>query len=109
MRGVKIYRRLCDSWTTTGVVEEILLLDTEGWEFGQATKNLFKQCMETAKCENIQLKVLQHRLVLGCVLNAEDRSHMSDPKFLSLVKDVCKHAKREAGGAKPVLLPIISK
>jgi len=107
-RGVQVHRCSCNSWTTPGVEEEVLLLDTEGWEFGRRPRDIFKTCMALAKSEKIQEKVLQHRLVLVCALSAENRSWVEDPKFLRLLRDVCKQAASAASG-KPVLLPVVTK
>uniref|UniRef100_A0A7S4UEA3 Uncharacterized protein n=1 Tax=Alexandrium monilatum TaxID=311494 RepID=A0A7S4UEA3_9DINO len=108
-RGVQVFKTQCSSWTTPGVEEEVLLLDSEGWEFGRTPKNLFKECMKLAEKEQIQLKLLQHRLVLVSVLSAENRSWVEDPKFLDLLDGVCRQAAKEAGGGKPVLVPVVSK
>mmetsp|Transcript_100629 Transcript_100629/g.285124 ORF Transcript_100629/g.285124 Transcript_100629/m.285124 type:complete len:440 (-) Transcript_100629:343-1662(-) len=108
-RGVHVYRQPCTSWTTPGVEEEVLLLDTEGWEFGKSAVDVFKECMNVARKAKIQEEVLKNRLVLLCVLNAEDRSDMGDAKFMRLVQQVCGNASKAARGGKPVLLPIVSK
>lgn len=108
-RGVDVYRCKVDSWTTPGVEEEVLLLDTEGWEFGRRPRDIFRTCMALAKSEHIQEKVLSQRLVLVCVLSAENRSYVEDPKFLRLLRDVCKQAASAASGGRPVLLPVVSK
>jgi len=108
-RGVQVHRCSCDSWTTLDVEEEVLLLDTEGWEFGRRPQNIFRTCMALAKSEDIQERVLKQRLVLVCALSAENRSYVEDPKFLRLLRDVCKQAASAASGRRPVLLPVVSK
>ncbi|OLQ15383.1 hypothetical protein AK812_SmicGene447 [Symbiodinium microadriaticum] len=133
-RGVQVYKRRCGAWTTAGVQEEVLLFDTEGWEFHrqEAASRLLASCMQLAVVgnradsyrtpsisdlshleslvqETIQPAVLKHRLVLVVVIDAEHRGDIFDDKFLSLVREVCREAADAGGGVKPVLLPVVSK
>ncbi|CAE7495118.1 unnamed protein product [Symbiodinium sp. CCMP2592] len=110
-RGVQVYKRRCGAWTTAGVQEEVLLFDTEGWEFHlqEAASRLLANCMQLAVEETIQPAVLKHRLVLVVVIDAEHRGDIFDDKFLSLVREVCRQAADAGGGVKPVLLPVVSK
>mmetsp|Transcript_122114 Transcript_122114/g.290325 ORF Transcript_122114/g.290325 Transcript_122114/m.290325 type:complete len:420 (-) Transcript_122114:54-1313(-) len=111
-RGVDMHRLRCTAWTTPGMEEELLLFDTEGWEFGKKACNLFAQCITKAEEEKIRPEVLHQRLVLVLVLDVEHRSEIYDSKFRELVKAVCCQASKaahEAGGGRPVLLPVVSK
>ncbi|CAE7410850.1 Trf4-1 [Symbiodinium sp. CCMP2592] len=125
-RSVETYKQTVEAWTTPGVKEEVILFDTEGWELGQqkSAEELFGQCLHNGQREGIEPVILQQRLVLVLVLNAERRGDINDPKFLDLVGKVCKKAAEVAKvsenscclgqascktGPRPVLLPVVSK
>ena len=118
-RDVKLHKGECNALALPGVEvkEELLLFDTEGWKLGKKAQasGLLKKCMDLAKKEEeIGELVLHHRLVLVLVLGAENCHELYDSvdDFLDLIKEVCDQAKKaadKAQGAKPVLLPVVSK
>jgi hypothetical protein len=108
-KGVKPHTHLVDKWTGCGFPENLLFLDTEGWEFGKESSPLLRQCMEYAETHHIQKEILKHRLIFVLCMSAESRGTMKDEKFLGLVKKLCKDASKLAKFHRPVLVPVVTK
>ena len=112
--GVRTYRKEVSNWSTSGVSEEVLFLDTEGWEFGDSgassrVSQLLQRCMETAVTEKIMPDVLNHRLILVLMLSVEHRENIYNDKFMALVLKVCEEAAAAAKGGRLALLPVLTK
>lgn len=112
-RGVNDHRFPVVGWITPGCSEEIVCIDTEGWELGKKNSASVKECMELARKgsrnRRVTQDVLKHRLVFVLVLSYESRANVKNPEFLSLVKRTCQDGHRAAGGCKPVLVPVLTK
>jgi len=110
-RGVDAHRRQVFDWATPGVTEELILFDTEGWEFGQQAKAVgaLNTCMQMAKEENIPREVLNHRLILVLVAAVTHCDCSNNSMYMSLMERICKGAADAAKPGKPALLLVLTK
>lgn len=95
-----------------GFRERVLLFDTPGWQLGseaQAAPELLQQCLGEAERMGVPPEMLQERLVLVLVHQAEwIERDVENPSFRELVGGLVRAAAARCT-QQPVLVPVLTK
>ncbi|CAK9065757.1 Hypothetical protein SCF082_LOCUS33591 [Durusdinium trenchii] len=111
-RRVQGYEVFVESWSMHGFRERVLLFDTPGWQLGseaQAAPELLQQCLGEAERMGVPPEMLQERLVLVLVHQAEwIERDVENPSFRELVGGLVRAAAARCT-QQPVLVPVLTK
>lgn len=108
-RAVKGYAATVDGWTTGGLTEEVIFMDSPGWQWGRPPKDVEDQlvAMKAVAADlGVPADALKERLVLVLLHKAEDVArdleNQSFGGFLAAFFKACRNQKA-------TLVPVLSK